>query len=97
MIHDSILESIVPEWDDDNFEYGVCTGIDSHGNPQQESGLCPAPLSCQLRRDKYVCSCGRDQYLSENGTSCCKYLYFREKKKEFEYGFSLQFISWKET
>ncbi|CAF1046954.1 unnamed protein product, partial [Adineta ricciae] len=71
---DKPCQLIAPQWDDDNFEYGVCTRIDSRGNPQEESGLCPAPLSCQQRRDKYVCSCGRDQYLSENGTSCFHFL-----------------------
>ncbi len=75
-----ILEPIKPEWQNDNFEYGVCTRIKSNGDPVQENGLCPASLKCEARQDKYVCSCGRDKYLDEKTNSCCKYF-----KKEFNY------------
>jgi hypothetical protein len=68
-----ILEPIKPEWKDDHFEYGVCTHIDSNGKPTQDDGLCPTPLKCEARQDKYVCSCGRDRYLDEETNFCRKY------------------------
>jgi len=74
LINKLILEPITPQWINDNFEYGVCTRIDSNGVPVQESGLCPYPLTCQSRQDKYVCSCGLDRYLDEQSNACCKCL-----------------------
>ncbi|UJR14617.1 hypothetical protein I4U23_001611 [Adineta vaga] len=67
-------QRIEPEWKGDNFEYGVCTRIDSQGSRQDESGLCPSPLTCQLRRDKSICSCGLNQFLADDNTKCYLFL-----------------------
>ena len=40
------------------------------GRAVEEGGLCPHPLKCQARRDKYVCSCGPNRYLNEKNKSC---------------------------
>jgi hypothetical protein len=73
-----ILGPITPTWINDNFEYGVCTRIKSNGQSGTEPGLCPSPLTCQQRQDKYVCSCGLDQYLDESSNLCCKFLKIME-------------------
>lgn len=65
-----LLESIVPQWVNNEFEYGVCTRINSNGRPLEEHDLCPQPLHCQPRRDKYICSCGLQRYLNDNRTAC---------------------------
>jgi hypothetical protein len=73
-INKFLLEPIQPKWENDVLEYGVCTRINSQGQPVQENGLCPKFLTCQPRQDKFVCSCGRGKYLDEARNSCCKYL-----------------------
>ncbi|CAF3749246.1 unnamed protein product [Rotaria sp. Silwood1] len=65
---------IIPKWENDNFEYGVCTRITSNGSPIEEHGLCPSPLSCQPRQDKYVCSCGHNKYWDESNNTCYYFL-----------------------
>lgn len=70
--NDFILEPIVPRHFDDQPEYGVCTRINSHGDPVQEHGICPIPLLCKAQTDKHVCLCDQDQYFDENKRVCCK-------------------------
>ncbi len=68
----SFLEPIKPD------EYSLCTHIDSNGKPIRNDGLCPAPLKCEARQDKYVCSCGFDKYFDEKSNDCCEYRIRRE-------------------
>ncbi|CAF1080374.1 unnamed protein product [Rotaria sordida] len=70
----SPCQRIIPIWENDNFEYGVCTRIDSNGQHIPENGLCPWPLTCQPRQDKYVCSCDHNKYLDENNNTCYYFL-----------------------
>ncbi|CAF0941777.1 unnamed protein product [Adineta steineri] len=67
----SSCRPITPKWQNDAFEYGVCTRINSRGVPLGVDGLCPPPLTCQARQDKFVCACsGRSQYLDESNNTC---------------------------
>lgn len=77
LINKFILEPIKPEWRDDDFEYGVCTRIKSDGDSVQENNLCPDPLECEQRHDKYVCSCGRNKYLDEKENRCCEFWWIK--------------------
>lgn len=72
-IHIYHLGRITPKWENNVFEYGVCTRINSQGQAREERDICPWPLSCQPRQDKYVCSCGQDKYLDEANNTCRKY------------------------
>ncbi|CAF3487239.1 unnamed protein product [Rotaria sp. Silwood1] len=68
-----IKNKIQRNWQDDIYEYGLCTRI----NPQElaigVNGLCPEPLICEERRDKHICSCGKDKFRDLDDPSQCVY------------------------
>ncbi|UJR32135.1 hypothetical protein I4U23_019603 [Adineta vaga] len=75
---DRSCEKIQRTWADDVLEYGSCTRITSNDQAFAENGLCPQPLTCRAREDKYVCSCGKDKFVDmDNSTQC---VYFIGKK-----------------
>ncbi|CAF0949210.1 unnamed protein product [Adineta ricciae] len=65
---------IEPKWESSVLEYGSCTRINSRYRANREDGLCPQPLTCQDREDKYVCSCGKDKFLDSSNSEQCVYL-----------------------
>ncbi|CAF3513440.1 unnamed protein product [Rotaria socialis] len=60
-----------PKWINNMLEYGVCTRITSNDNAISVAGLCPEPLTCEARKDKHVCTCGRGKFLDLNDPSQC--------------------------
>ncbi|CAF4481714.1 unnamed protein product, partial [Rotaria sp. Silwood2] len=70
----SACQRIIPKWQNDVFEYGVCTHINSTRLPIQGNDFCPLLLNCEERQDKYVCSCGRNKYLDESNGRCYYFL-----------------------
>ena len=67
-----LIEKIEPkEYINKYLEYGLCTQIDSDDSATAQDGVCPAPLTCQARNDKYVCSCGMDKFRDLDNSSQC--------------------------
>ncbi|CAM4777103.1 unnamed protein product [Rotaria magnacalcarata] len=60
-----------PKWINSVLEYGVCTRITSNDNAISVAGSCPKPLTCEARKDKHVCTCGKGKFLDLNDPSQC--------------------------
>jgi hypothetical protein len=72
------------DWINDIFEYGLCTRITSSDTSVPAHSLCPQPLKCQARRDKYVCSCGINQFRDiDDPTRCGMYIIYLLTKLQF--------------
>ena len=61
------------QWINSVLEYGVCTRITSDDNAISVHDLCPKPLTCEARKDKHICTCGKGKFLDlKDPTQCGK-------------------------
>ena len=65
------LEKIERTWINSVYEYGLCTRINSLDAAFSENGLCPEPLRCEGRQDKYICTCGRGRFRDLDDPNQC--------------------------
>ena len=66
-----LIVKIQPNWINDVYEYGLCTRITSRDTAISVSGICPEPLRCEERKDKHVCSCGKDKFRDLDDPNQC--------------------------
>ncbi|CAF0909261.1 unnamed protein product [Rotaria sordida] len=70
---DQSCVKIQRDWINDIYEYGLCTRITPQDKAIDVDGLCPKPLICEARKDKHICSCGKDKFRDLNDPSQCVY------------------------